>query len=185
MSGSQHASGTIDAMRAGSYRIGDVMYAPGKTPIGGAQWAGGAGTVGKYIDWTKHGTGNPRAKFIPDFMVSASMDNILDHLATTRFSSGTLTAMTFQNVTNINSTLIFCRATADEFNYSANPTYTNSENRIRVIDPGQEDTQRSFTFPTTVGLYDSNDNLLAVAKMSRPIEKNDEKDLTVRIRLDF
>jgi hypothetical protein len=185
MSGSQHASGTIDAMRAGSTRIGDVLYAGGKQPMGGAQWTGGAGTVGKYLDWTKHHTGNPRAKFIPDFMVSASMDNIVDHLATTRFSSGTLTSMTFQNVTNINSTLIFCRATADEFNYSANPTYTNSENRIRVIDPGQEDTQRSFTFPTTVGLYDSNDNLLAVAKMSRPIEKNDEKDLTVRIRLDF
>ena len=54
-----------------------------------------------------------------------------------------------------------------------------------VIDEGQEDTQRSFTFPTTVGLYDANDNLLAVAKMSRPIEKNDEKDITVRVRLDF
>jgi hypothetical protein len=34
-------------------------------------------------------------------------------------------------------------------------------------------------------MYDANDNLLAVAKMSRPIEKNDEKDLTVRVRLDF
>jgi hypothetical protein len=27
--------------------------------------------------------------------------------------------------------------------------------------------------------------LLAVAKMSRPIQKNDEKDLTFRVRLDF
>ena len=54
-----------------------------------------------------------------------------------------------------------------------------------VIDEGQEDVQRSFSFITTVGLYDANDNLLAVAKLSRPIEKNDEKDLTVRVRLDF
>jgi hypothetical protein len=118
-------------------------------------------------------------------MVSGSIDNIVDHLATTRFQSGSLTAATFQNNTNINSTLIFCRSTADEFNYSSNPTYTDTSNRIRVIDEGQEDIQRSFSFITTVGLYDVNDNLLAVAKLSRPIEKNDEKDLTVRVRLDF
>jgi hypothetical protein len=125
------------------------------------------------------------SKFVPDLMVSASIDDIVDHLAQTRFSSGSLTAATFQNNTNINSTLIFCRATADEFNYSSNPTYTDSSNRIRVIEQGQEDVQRSFTYITTVGLYDVNDNLLAVAKLSRPIEKNDEKDLTVRVRLDF
>ena len=129
--------------------------------------------------------GKTSATFIPDLMVSASVDDIVDHIATTRFSSGSLTATTFQNNTNINSTLIFCRASADEFNYSSNPTYTNTDNRIRVIEQGQEDVQRSFTYVTTVGLYDVNDNLLAVAKLSRPIEKNDEKDLTVRVRLDF
>ena len=94
-------------------------------------------------------------------------------------------ALNFQNATNINSTLIFCRSTADEFNYSSNPTYTDNDDRIVVIDEGAEDTQRSFAFPTTIGLYDANDNLLAVAKMSRPVEKNDEKDLTIRVRLDF
>lgn len=125
------------------------------------------------------------AQFVPDLMVSASIDDIVDHISSTRFSSGSLTAATFQNNTNINSTLIFCRASADEFNYSSNPTYTDSGNRIRVIEQGQEDVQRSFTYVTTVGLYDVNDNLLAVAKLSRPIEKNDEKDLTVRVRLDF
>jgi len=141
-----------------------------------------AGQVGLGYGLTG-GAGIPT--FSPDFLVSGSIDNIIDHLSTTRFQSGTLTAMTFQNITNINSTLIFCRATADEFNYSSNPTYADDENRVVVIDDGQEDVQRSFTFPTTVGLYDANDNLLAVAKMSRPIEKNDEKDITVRVRLDF
>ena len=56
---------------------------------------------------------------------------------------------------------------------------------LRVVDVGQEDTQRTFTFPTTVGLHDEFGNLLAVAKMSRPVEKNDEKDITFRVRLDF
>lgn len=143
----------------------------GKEIMGFAQQASNAGVAS--------------AKFVPDLMTSASIDDIVDHLSQTRFSSGSLTAATFQNNTNINSTLIFCRATADEFNYSSNPSYTDTEDRIRVIEQGQEDVQRSFTYITTVGLYDVNDNLLAVAKLSRPIEKNDEKDLTVRVRLDF
>jgi len=129
--------------------------------------------------------GNPKAALIPDLMVSASIDDIVDHIASCRFQSGTLTAATFQNNTNINSTLIFCRATADEFNYSTNPTFVDSNGRIRVVDSGQEDVQRTFTMPTTVGLHDEYGNLLAVAKVSRPIEKSDEKDITFRLRLDF
>ena len=124
-------------------------------------------------------------KFIPDFVVSASIDNIVDHLAFTRFGSGSETFLTFQNNTFINSTLYFCRATADEFNFSTNPTYKDSDGRIVVIDSNQEGLQKSFTFVTTVGLYNANEDLLAVAKLSRPVMKNDEKDLTFRVRLDF
>jgi hypothetical protein len=156
-SGSQYVSGTIDA-----------MHPLGRLVLG----ANGTETAFK-------------SKFIPDFVVSASIDNIVDHIAACRMGSGSATAITFQNITNINSTLIFCRASADEFNYSSNPTFLDSANRIQVIDVGQEESQKSFTFITSVGLYDANDNLLAVAKVSRPIEKNDERDLTLRLRLDF
>lgn len=156
-SGSQFVSGTIDAVTA-----------TGRTVLGGT----GTETAGV-------------SKFIPDFIVSASMDNVLDHVCGTRFGTGSVSAMTFQNITNINSTLIFCRAASDEFNYSSNPTYTDDDNRIIVIDPGEESTQTSFTYITGVGLYDSNDTLLAVGKVSRPIEKNNERDITLRVRLDF
>ena len=168
MSGGQHVSGVIGAMNANAPDAGHGVTT-GKITIGGS---GSAGS-------------NPLAKFIPDLMVSASIDDIVDHIASCRFQSGSETAITFQNETQINSTLFFCRATADEFNYSSNPTFTNSDDRIVVIDQGQESTQRTFSFVTTVGLYDANNNLLAVAKLSRPVEKNDEKDLTVRVRLDF
>lgn len=122
-----------------------------------------------------------------DLMMSASMDDFIDHVAMTRFS-GTVageTAVTFQNVTNINSTLFFCRMSADEYNYSSNPTYLDEDGRIVVVDEGQEDTQKSFTFITSVGLYDSFDNLLAVGKVSRPVLKDGERDLTIKIRLDY
>tara|TARA_Y100000310_G_C20696065_1_gene825865 strand:+ start:1470 stop:2750 length:1281 start_codon:yes stop_codon:yes gene_type:complete len=174
ISGTQHVSGVIRAMNQYSP---DGLLATGTMVIGHG--------FESVADPTRQiFSGNPNAKYIPDLMVSASIDDIVNHLATTRFSSGTLTAMTFQNVTMINSTLVFCRATADEFNFSTNPTYTNNSGRIRVIDQGQE-TQRSFSFPTTIGLHDDFGNLLAVAKLSRPIEKNDERDLTFRVRLDF
>lgn len=163
LSGSQHVSGVISGLNA----VGGAGFLPGQTLIGSPV------------------SQNPNATFIPDFMVSASIDDILNHVASTRFSSGSQTAITFQNITNINSTLLFARATADEFNYSSNPSFVDSDNRIVVIDQGQEDTQRTFTFITSVAFYDANDNLLAVAKVSRPVEKNDEKDLTFRCRLDF
>lgn len=175
LSASEHVSGSISGVTDAV-----VDGAAGRVNIGRGYFPNpdGSTTIIKGI--------NKQAKFIPDLMVSASIDDIVDHLASCRFSSGTLTAQTFQNNTNINSTLIFCRATADEFNYSSNPTYVNpSTNRIRCIEAGQESYQKAFSYITTVGLYDDNDNLVAVAKMSRPIEKNDERDLTIRVRLDF
>lgn len=163
ISGTEHVSGVIDAMSPAA--VGDA--AAGETEIGSPNH------------------GNPNAKFIPDFLTSASIDNIVDHLASCRFSSGTLTSITFQNQTIINSTLVFARATADEFNYSSNPTFVDDDTRIRVIDEGQEEIQTPFTMVTSVGLYDANNTLLAVAKLSRPVEKNPEKDITFRVRLDF
>ena len=128
-------------------------------------------------------SGNPAAKFMPDLMVSASIDDIVSHICKTRFSNGTVTAMTFQNQTQINSTLIFCRAGVNDFNYSSNPTYTDVDGNINVVTKGSS--EKPFSFITGVGLYDASGRLLAMAKLSRPIEKNDEKDLTVRVRLDF
>jgi hypothetical protein len=164
MSGTQHVSGVIRAMNAGSP---DGVLITGTMVIGGV------------------GSGNRDATYIPDLMVSASIDDIVDHLAGARFQSGTLTAMTFQNNTIINSSLYFCRSPADAYNFSSNPTFTDENGRLVVVEDGQNATQRSFTFPTTIGLHDSQGNLLAVAKLSRPVEKNDERDVTFRVRLDF
>lgn len=159
VSGSQFMSGAIDAMHPA-----------------GVTMLGGEGTE----------TFNT-AKFIPDFVTSGSIDNVVDHICGTRFQSGSMTAITFQNVTNINSTLVFCRVRADDANYSSNPTFIDSNGRIIVIDEGQEAFQEPFTYVTSVGLYDDSSppRLLAVAKLSRPVEKNSERDLTFRVRLDY
>ena len=41
------------------------------------------------------------------------------------------------------------------------------------------------TFPTTVGLYNDGNELLAVAKMSRPLQKDFTKEALIRVKLDF
>jgi hypothetical protein len=168
----QVMSGSVNAMSVAATQVGAAASA-------------GNGYNGTGVGVHPAGYMIMSGNFIPNFMVSGSIDNIINHVATTRFQSGSLTAATFQNVTNINSTLIFCRASADEFNYSSNPTFRDASGNIVVIDAGDDTGQRSFSFITTVGLYNSNNDLLAVAKLSRPIEKNDEKDLTIRVRLDF
>ena len=178
MSGGQRVSGTISAMSPAALD----GAAAGQTVIGY-----NPGGTGVYPSPGTSGYGNPKARFVPVFFVSGSIDDIVDHIASCRFSSGSLTAMTFQNKTNINSTLYFCRANADEFNYSSNPTFLDNDGNISVIDAAarQDGSQKAFTFVTKVGLHDAEGNLLAVAKLSRPVEKNSEKDITFRIRLDF
>jgi hypothetical protein len=126
------------------------------------------------------GTGPCNALF-----ASASVDDVVDHICSTRFTGSDATVMAFQNQTNINSSVFFCKFEADRFNYSSNPTYTDSSGRIVVIDPGQEDVQRSFSFITSIGLYDADNNLLAVAKASRPILKNYQRSFTIKVRNDF
>ncbi len=171
----QHMSGTIDAMNDTGFNDGSTPIAAGRTLMGAASGAGAS----------KRADSNFKAKFIPDFLVSASIDNIVDHIGGTRFSSGTLTAMAFQNQTNIQSSIYFCRAAPGEFNYSTNPTFLDTNGNLQVIEDQTDPTERSFTFITTVGLFNANNELMAVGKLSRPVEKNDEKDLNVRVRLDF
>jgi hypothetical protein len=120
-------------------------------------------------------------KLYPNLWVSGTIDSVLDHLCTTRFGRGNYSAVSFRNETVINSSLIFCRAAPSQLNYSTNPTYTDSNGDIIALSSNDE----PFSFVTTVGLYDAERFLLAVAKTSRPIEKNPETDLSIRIRLDY
>jgi hypothetical protein len=146
------------------------------------------GTIESINTLTQPFTGSLLSSSVGGFnalFYSASVDNIVDHLCSTRFTGSDATVMAFKNQTNINSSVYFCKFNADRFNYSSNPTYTDTSGRIVVIDPGKEDVQRSFTFITAIGLYDADNNLLAVAKTSRPILKNYQREYTVKVRLDY
>tara|TARA_R110001606_G_scaffold33319_1_gene99659 strand:+ start:374 stop:1438 length:1065 start_codon:yes stop_codon:yes gene_type:complete len=82
----------------------------------------------------------------------------------------------------ISSDYIFIRARNTEFNYTENPSFISGSTG-EVIYPYFINNPQ--TFPTTVGLYNDGNDLLAVAKLSRPIQKDFTKEALVRVKLDF
>jgi hypothetical protein len=92
-----------------------------------------------------------------------------------------LNNISFNNTVELNSTVYFCRASHNEFNYSNNPTYL-SQSQIRVKN---STTDNPVSYVTTVGLYSSDNELLAVAKLSEPLKKDPTTEVTLRVRLDF
>jgi hypothetical protein len=110
-----------------------------------------------------------------DMMVSASIDTI------TQAVRHRTRNIQFNNTTELNSTVYFCRANNNDFNYSSNPTYVTGS-KIMVKNVAADQPQ---TYPTTVGLYGADNELLAVAKLSEPIKKTPASELTLRVRLDY
>lgn len=87
----------------------------------------------------------------------------------------------FNNTTELNSTIYFCRANHGEFNYSTNPTYT-SASKIRVK---TNSTDEPVSYITTIGLYNDKNELMATAKLSEPLKKTPSTEFTIRCRLDY
>lgn len=76
----------------------------------------------------------------------------------------------------------FVRLRNGDLNYSNNPTFiTGSDAAISNVD-FIADPQ---VYVTTIGLYNSNYELLAVAKLSRPLIKNFETELLVKVKLTY
>jgi len=87
----------------------------------------------------------------------------------------------FNNTTELNSTIYFCRANNNEFNYSSNPSFTSGGQITVKTNPGDPST----TYVTSVGLYSADNQLLATAKLSEPIKKTSATEFTLRVRLDY
>jgi len=94
------------------------------------------------------------------------------------------TAATFKlnSQETISSDYIFIRARNAEFNYTENPSFISGSTGEVVYD---EFILNPQTYITTVGLYNDTNDLVAVAKMSRPLLKDFTKEALVRIKLDF
>lgn len=86
-----------------------------------------------------------------------------------------------QSEETISSNFIFVRARNSEFNYSTNPSIITGSGEL--IHNVMINSPQSYI--TTVGLYNDNNDLLAVAKLSRPLLKDFTKESLIRIKLDY
>lgn len=87
-----------------------------------------------------------------------------------------------RNSENLTSTYYFCRVKNAEYNFSNNPTWTTG-GLGEIAQPTFVGNPK--TYVTTVGMYNDRQELLAVAKMSKPILKSFTNELVLRVKLDF
>jgi len=83
---------------------------------------------------------------------------------------------------NVSTSHFFVRANNREFNFSNNPTFVTGSTGQFVQSLFERDPK---VYITTVGLYDDANELLAVAKVSKPIEKSFDKEVAIKVKLDF
>jgi|TARA_R110002012_G_scaffold278730_1_gene466468 hypothetical protein len=82
----------------------------------------------------------------------------------------------------ITSDFVFIRARNSEFNYSENPSYISGSTGEVIYDYFINNPQ---TYITTVGMYNDSNELIAVAKLSKPLNKDFTKEALIRVKLDF
>ena len=82
----------------------------------------------------------------------------------------------------ITSDFVFIRARNSEFNYSENPSYISGSTGEVIYNYFINNPQ---TYITTVGMYNDSNELIAVAKLSKPLNKDFTKEALIRVKLDF
>jgi len=161
---------------------GLVFYQAGVLALSTSSWAAGA-TGGKLSAGPgtglefHHGTAADasKRKTISQVFTGSSITGACDTIR------HRIQNISFNNTTEINSTIYFCRVPHNTYNYSSNPTYLSSSTiRVKSVN-----TDTPVSYITTIGLYSSSNELLAVAKLSEPLKKDPNNELTLRVRLDY
>ena len=118
---------------------------------------------------------NPNGEFITASYTGSTIQSSADSFRNRIYN------LSFNNSVELNSTIYFCHLGANEFNYSSNPTYLSGS---QIVVKAQS-TDDPVSYLTTVGLYSSDNQLMATAKLSEPIKKTPATSLTFRVRLDY
>jgi hypothetical protein len=97
-------------------------------------------------------------------------------------SGSTASTFTLNSQETVTSDFIFVRPRSSEFNYSENPSFISGSTGEVLYSSFVDNPQ---VYITTIGLYNDTNELLAVAKLSRPLLKDFTKEALIRVKLDF
>ena len=168
----------------GTNRVYQVVSGSNGTPKGTTGFVAGSGSYGLFLPDIGTILLNPNA-------ISQSIQ--VDANETANLTNGTNQSTLFTAIEKggsfqlnaeetITSDYVFVRARNSEFNYSTNPSFisgsTGEIGQSTFINNPQ-------VYITTVGMYNDSNDLVAVAKLSRPLLKNFTKESLIRVKLDF
>lgn len=88
------------------------------------------------------------------------------------------------NYSKMRNTVYTCTAEREEFNYSSNPSFVNVDGQI-ITTSGSASPGMPITYITRVGLLGPNGELIAQGALSKPIRKDFNRKVTIKVRLDF
>tara|TARA_R110000824_G_scaffold125429_6_gene284574 strand:+ start:41434 stop:42612 length:1179 start_codon:yes stop_codon:yes gene_type:complete len=188
-----YASGSEDGTEGSGYQSGMAAdsSAAGKNEAYGVVFyqAGVVVLTSSLFTHQGSGSGAPIKQFYwnPAYGTSGSLQSMAQALTGAAISGACdairhrLYNLSFNNTTEINSKIYFCRVPHNKYNYSSNPTYTDGS-KIRVKSKASD---TPVAYITTIGLYNASNELLAVAKLSEPLRKDPTNDITLRVRLDY
>lgn len=158
-------------MGDGTSVIGHIYYQAGIAVLTSSLIEGATHTI-----TTASGPTSINTSSVGDLLISGTIDECANHIRYAFFNAD------FNNTTELNSSIYFCRANNTEFNYSANPTYLSAS---EIIVKGSNPLANPVSYITSVGLYSPDNELLAVAKLSEPLKKSPSNEITLRVRMDY
>lgn len=167
----------------GSTRVFQLVSGSNGFGISGGGYVAGSGSYGLVFPDLGTILLNPAA-ISQSIRVTArrnsDTDDFNNRALYTAISGGASFALNSQET--ITSDYIFVRSRNSEFNYSENPTFISGSTGEVIYSDFINHPQ---TYVTTIGFYNDSNELLAVAKMSRPLLKDFTKESLVRVKLDF
>jgi hypothetical protein len=167
----------------GSTQVYQLVSGSNGSAIAGGGYVANSGSYGLVFPQLGTIILNPAA-LSQSINLSPSRSNNSDGLNNTRLFNAISGAgsFTLNSQETITSDYVFVRARNSEFNYSENPSFISGSTGEVIYDNFINAPQ---VYITTVGMYNDSNDLLAVAKMSRPLLKDFTKEALVRVKLDF
>ena len=118
---------------------------------------------------------------VPQTASNATSDGLNNAALHAAINDGSARSFKLNAEETVSSNFVFVRVRNSEFNYSNNPSNISGSGELRhnsMVNNPQ-------AFITSVGLYNDTNDLLAVAKLSKPLLKDFTKEALIRIKLDY